>query len=114
MNKEVSYGLEINNEVIIKMASVAVLEIEGVAGLVNKTTDIKEVFSKTGEARAIKVTDEGGVLTLDIYISVINGCDVRKVAEEVQVNVKSKLQNMTGSVIEKVNVIIADVVFNED
>ena len=46
MNKENSYGLEINDDVVIKMASVAALEIAGVAGLVSKTTDIKEVFSK--------------------------------------------------------------------
>ena len=113
MNKENSYGLEINNDVVAKMASVAVLEIEGVAALVPKTTDIKEVFAKSEEARAIKVNKNNDVTTLDIYISVKDGCDVREVAEKVQTNVKSKLQNMTGSAIAKVNVIVADVVFAE-
>ncbi len=111
MNKDNSYGLEINNDVVAKMASVAVLEIEGVAGLVPKTTEIKEVFAKSEEARAIKVNKVNDVTTLDIYISVKDGCDVRGVAEKVQTNVKSKLQNMTGSAIDKVNVIIADVAF---
>lgn len=113
MNKENSYGLEINNDVVAKMASVAVLEIEGVAALVPKTTDIKEVFAKSEEVRAIKVNKNNDVTTLDIYISVKDGCDVREVAEKVQTNVKSKLQNMTGSAIAKVNVIVADVVFAE-
>ena len=112
MNKE--YGLEINNDVIIKMASVAVLEVEGVAGLVSKTTDIKEVFSRNNAARAIKIKQLNDVTSLEIYISVEDGCDVRKVAEEVQNNVKTKLQNMTGNVVDKVNVTVADVVFKEE
>ncbi len=111
MNKDNSYGLEINNEVVAKMAAVAVLEIDGVAALVPKTTEIKEVFAKSDEARAIKVNKVNDVTTLDIYISVKDGCEVRAVAEKVQTNVKSKLQNMTGSAIDKVNVIISDVAF---
>ncbi|MBE6534244.1 MAG: Asp23/Gls24 family envelope stress response protein, partial [Ruminococcaceae bacterium] len=95
-------------------AAVATLEVEGVAALAPKTTDIKEVFVKSEEVRAVKVNKSNDVTTLDIYISVNNGCDVRAVAEKVQTNVKSKLQNMTGSAINKVNVIIADVVFAEE
>lgn len=111
MNKEKSFGLEINNDVVVKMASVAVLEVEGVAGLCAKTTDIKEVFAKDNASRAIKVTKTAETTVLDIYITVVNGFDVRKIAEEVQQNVKSKLQNMTGNAVSKVNVHIADVVF---
>lgn len=117
MDKQNNYGLEINDDVVIKMASVAVLEINGVAGLVSKTTDIKdikEVFSKNDYSRAIKVNRTNDVTSLDIYISVVNGCDVRKVAEEVQSNVKTKLQNMTGNAISKVNVCVADVDFGEE
>lgn len=112
MNKENSYGLEINDDVVIKMASVAALEIAGVAGLVSKTTDIKEVFSKNDYSRAIKVNRANDTTSLDIYISVINGHDVRKVAEDVQANVKNKLQSMTGNAVAKVNVFIADVDFS--
>ncbi len=112
MNKENSYGLEINDDVVIKMASVAALEIVGVAGLVSKTTDIKEVFSKNDYSRAIKVNRVNDATSLDIYISVINGHDVRKVAEDVQANVKNKLQSMTGNAVSKVNVFIADVDFS--
>ncbi len=114
MNKENSFGLEINNDVVVKMASVAVLEVEGVAGLYAKTTDIKEVFAKDNAARAIKVNKTNETTTLDIYISVVNGYDVRKVAENVQKNVKSKLQNMTGNAVSKVNVFVSDVAFNTE
>ena len=114
MNKDNNYGLEINNEVVTKMASVAVLEIEGVAGLVAKPIDIKGVFAKSNTARAIKVIKTAETTELDIYISIKHGCDVRSVAEKVQTNVKSKLQNMTGNAIEKVNVYIADVDFDLD
>ena len=114
MNKENNYGLEINNEVVTKMASVAVLEVEGVAGLVTKPVDIKGVFAKSESSRAIRVNKTAESTELDIYISIKHGTDVRAVAEKVQTNVKSKLQNMTGNAIEKVNVYIADVDFNLD
>ena len=112
MSKE--YGLQINNDVVIKMASVAVLEIEGVANLVSKTTDIKEVFLKSSPAKAIKIKEHNGLIFLEIYIAVLSGYDVKKVAEEVQNNVKTKLQNMTGNSVDKVNVIVSDVVFTEE
>ncbi len=114
MNKDNSYGLEINNDVVIKMASVATLEVEGVAGLVAKTTNIKEVFAKENAARAIKVIRVNDAIALEIYISVYDGSDARFVAEQVQNNVKSKLQNMTGNVISRVNVTVADVVHGEE
>ena len=113
MDKENSYGLEINDDVVVKMASVATLEVEGVAGLVSKTTDIKEVFAKNDYSRAIKVNRVNDTTSLDIYISVVNGSDVRKVAEDVQENVKTKLQSMTGNALSKVNVFIADVTFQD-
>lgn len=113
MNNGNSFGLEINDDVIIKMASVAALEVEGVAGLVSKTTDIKEVFAKNDYSRAIKVNRVNDATSLDIYISVINGSDIRKVAEEVQTNVKTKLQSMTGNALAKINVFIADVSFQD-
>ena len=112
MNKQ--YGLQINNDVVIKMASVAVLEVEGVAKLVSKPTEIKDVFSKNAPARAIKIKQQNGLVFLEVYISVLSGFDVKAVAEAVQTNVKTKLQNMTGNSVDKVNVIVADVVFTED
>lgn len=113
MSKDNVYGLEINDDVVIKMASVAVLEIDGVAGFVSKTTDIKEVFSRNNYSRSIKVNRSNDSIALDIYIAVVNGFDVRKIAEEVQENVKNKLQSMTGNAISKVNVNIADVIFEK-
>ncbi len=46
MNKENSFGLEINNDVVVKMASVAVLEVEGVAGLYAKKQRISKRYSQ--------------------------------------------------------------------
>ncbi len=108
-----NYGLQINNDVVIKMASVAVLEVEGVANLVSKTTEFKDVFVKSSPAKAIRIKEHNNLVFLEVYIAVLSGYDIKKVAEEVQQNVKTKLQNMTGNSIDKVNVIVADVVFAE-
>lgn len=108
------YGLEINNSVVVKMASVATLEIDGVAGLFSKNGGLVQLLTKSNAERAIYVTKENDSTEISIYISVKDGYDVREVAQNVQESVKSKLQTMTGNAIEKVNVIVADVQFKEE
>lgn len=110
-NKAVG-GLIITEDVIAKMASVAAQEVDGVAGLVKKPSDIKSVFSKGAEAKAVRVTIKDSIINIEIHISVKENHKVTTIAEAVQKNVKTTVQNMTGSAVTRVDVFIEDVVFN--
>lgn len=106
--------LSINKEVIAKMAGLAATETEGVASLAKIPSDVKTIFH-TGEfTRSVKVITANDCVEIEVYIKVANGFIATKVAEAVQNKIKEDIQNMTGSAVTKVNVVVADVEFTED
>ncbi len=104
-----NFDLKINEDVVAKMASVAATEVEGVHALSTKVANIKDV-ARIGKGVKASVASDGEI-TLDVYISVKDGANIKDVAARVQQNVKEKVQNMTGSAVGHVNVHIADVEF---
>ena len=57
----------------------------------------------------VRVFQDGDNLDISIYICIASGKKIQPVAEEVQRVVKEAVQNMTGRLVSKVNVIIASV-----
>ena len=104
-----NFGLKINEDVLAKMASLAAAEVPGVHALSTKVVSLKVVASG-GLGKGVKASvASDGEITLDIHISVKQSANVKEVAEQVQKNVKEKVQNMTGSAVSRVNVHVADV-----
>lgn len=109
-------GVAVNNEAIVKIAGIAAMEIEGVASLAKRPVELeiksfKNLFKspKTQHSKAIALTVDSGALILDVYINVLDNLQVKTVAENVQANVKDKVQSMTGNAVARVNVHVADV-----
>ncbi len=100
--------LSINQEVIEKMAIIAAKEVEGVAGMAQRSVDIKGAVAHGKLLRSVKATEKNGAVIIDLYIKIKDGVKAKDVAENVQANVKEKLQSMTGNAITRVNVIVAD------
>ena len=107
-NIPVSGGLGINTDVIEKMVSLAALEVEGVAAMSGRSFDVKGVLSGNSPLKPVKVMVKNGAIDISVYICVKQGFKVKTVAEAVQINVKDKLQDMTGNAITRVNVNIVD------
>lgn len=111
-------GVAVNNGAIVQIAGLAALEVEGVAALSKRPVEMKSfknVFKtpKTAHSKAIALTVDNGALILDVYINVLDNAKVKTVAENVQVNVKDKVQSMTGNAVARVNVHVADVTVAE-
>lgn len=102
-------NLTINAEVLENMATIAVKEVEGVAGLAEKGVDLKNVINRGKIYKPVHVTEKNGAVALDIHIKIYQSSNAKQVAENVQKSVKEKLQNMTGNAITKVDVTVADV-----
>ena len=103
-------SLKISNEVVVKIAELAALEVPGIS--------VKGGRLDTGEntllvanrfINPIKAALKGEAAEIDISIIVIAGHKAVKVAESVQQSVKTAVQNMTGIAVSKVNVRIAGV-----
>lgn len=106
-------NLTVGTEVLEQMASIAAKEVEGVAGLADKAVDIRGAVSGGKLFKAAIATEKNGAITIDLYIKIKDTSNAKRVAEAVQHNVKDKLQNMTGSAITHVNVVVADICFEE-
>lgn len=109
MNKN-NYGLQINKDVISQIASTAAAEVPDVVSVasapISKSINIKNPINNSG---TVVKTDNGAII-IDIYINVTATCKVRVVAEEVQANIKEKVQTMTNNPVAAVNVYIVDVI----
>lgn len=112
VNKENIGGLIISEDVIAEIAKNATKDIEGVAGFSARPVDIKGMFKKGGNSsKAVKVLNRDNEMVLDLYICLKSGVKIPVVCENVQRSVKEAVQNMTGQIVSKVNVNVADIAF---
>ena len=101
-------SLQISTEVIAKIARCAALEVEGVAevscGTQNKK--LKDLLEASIQP-PVAVEMRDGTAELTLHLIMASGARIPAVAEKVQENVKSAVQNMTGVTVSRVNLVIA-------
>ncbi len=119
MDNTKTSGLAINNEAIVKIAGIAALEVDGVAGLGKRPKQLRNFKSfmnsaRTDHTKSVILAVEGGAISLDVFITVNDGTMVKDVAEAVQNNVKDKIQSMTGNNVAAVNVHVEDLIIEEN
>lgn len=101
-------SLQISTEVIAKIARCAALEVEGVAevscGTQNKK--LKNLLEASIQP-PVAVEMRDGTAELTLHLIMASGARIPAVAEKVQENVKSAVQNMTSVTVSRVNLVIA-------
>ena len=116
INTSTSMGeLVISEEVISAIATNAAQDVDGIAGFSNRPVDVVNTIKK-GSLKVmspVRVLADGEDLNISIYVNMLPGKKIRQVAEEVQQAVKESVQNMTGKLVSKVNVIIAGLEFDQ-
>ncbi|MCL1866654.1 MAG: Asp23/Gls24 family envelope stress response protein [Oscillospiraceae bacterium] len=110
----VAGSLKISNEVVVKIAELAAMEITGVSVKAGHLeTPDSPLLVANRFISPIKANLKGEAAEIDISIIVESGHKAVKVAESVQQSVKSAVQNMTGIAVAKVNVCICGVRLSE-
>ena len=106
----ISGSLKISNEVVVKIAELAAMEVAGVSVKGGRLdTQDSTLLVANRFISPVKATLKGEAAEIDISIIVIAGQKAVKVAESVQQSVKTAVQNMTGIAVSKVNVRVAGV-----
>lgn len=85
--------LKVSEDVVVKVAEMAALEIDGVSGIGSEFC---------GFCKGVKVKNTGGVVDINIAIIVNVSVGVEGVAERVQLAVKDSVQSMTGIPVSRV------------
>ncbi len=106
----VSGSIKVSLDVILKIAETAAAEIDGVARDGQRLAAAGTKAKLAGAVRA-RITGETAAIKLELVV--LDGFNAVNVAENVQKNVKSAVQSMTGFTVTKVDVSIAGVKFSK-
>ncbi len=106
--------VEISEEVLSTIASVAATEVDGVAGLsASLGGNLKDLIVKkyAGKGITIESTDNGLIITVNVIVRF--KYNVQDVALKVQKNVMGAIGDMTNYTAKAVNVNVVNVQMNE-
>lgn len=102
-------SLQISTEVLGKIARCAALEVEGVAAVScgSQNKKMKEFLERTNVQAPVSVVMKDGTAEITLHVVLAFGAKAPAVAEKVQENVKSAVQNMTNVTVSRVDLVIA-------
>lgn len=102
--------IRIADEVVSTVAGLAAIEVEGVSSMSGGWgTDLVEKLGKKNFGKGIKVEVADDETAIDIYLTVQFGYAIPEVAENVQKEVKTAVEGMTGLRVTAVNVHVVSV-----
>src|SRR5688572_12657074 len=106
--------IQINDDVIATIASLAAVEVDGIVSISGGST-LAEVWGGKGLKKGVVVTTDqaNSYAVIDLEVNVEYGVDVYKAAHQLQRAVKNAIENMTGLRVKAVNVKISGIVLGD-
>jgi uncharacterized alkaline shock family protein YloU len=106
--------VSIADDVVAMIASLAATEVEGVGAMVGNITN--ELMSRVGMkklTKGVRVAVADGKVNVDLAITIDYGHNIPETCQNVQNKVKNAIENMTGLVVEVINIRIAGINMKE-
>ena len=102
-------SLQISTEVLGKIARCATLEVAGVAEVScgSQNRKVKDFLERANVQSPVTVEMRDGTAEITLHLVVAFGARIPSVAEKVQENVKTAVQNMTNVTVSRVDLVIA-------
>ena len=113
-NEENVGVVQIADDVVAMIASLAATEVEGVSAMAGNITN--ELMSKVGVknlTKGVKVDVLENNVTVDLAVTMEYGYNIPATCQRVQTKVKAAIENMTGLNCSDVNIRIAGVKLNK-
>ena len=104
-------SIQISEDVVASVTGMAVLEVEGVCGLSSTIgTDIAEMLGMKTLSKGVRLSStESGALRIDCDVVAKFGQNIFELAKNVQENVKSSVESVTGPTVGEVNVTVCGI-----
>ena len=102
--------VQIADDVVAMVASIAATEIDGVSAMAGNITN--ELMSRVGMkklTKGVRVEVIGKRVVVDLAVTMKYGYNIPATCQKVQAKVKNAIENMTGLKVEYVNVRIVTV-----
>ena len=109
-------SIQISEDVVASVTGMAVLEVEGVCGLSSSIgTDIAEMLGMKTLSKGVRLsTTDTGALRIDCDVVSKFGQNIFELAKNVQENVKSSVESVTGLSVAEVNVTVCGIALPKD
>jgi uncharacterized alkaline shock family protein YloU len=103
--------IKIQNDVVATIASIAMTEVEGVVSVTGKRF-LDPLLTPKGPDKGIKVevTENRAHVTIDV--KVLYGHEIYDTAHRLQQRVKNAVEQMSGLMVEAINVNVRDIVLD--
>ena len=108
-------SVQIADDVVAMIASLATTEVEGVSSMAGNVTN--ELMSKVGMknlTKGVKVDVLNGNVSVDLAVTMEFGSNIPATCQKVQLKVKNAIENMTGLTCSDVNIRIVGVNMKKD
>ncbi|MCP5097134.1 MAG: Asp23/Gls24 family envelope stress response protein [Chloroflexi bacterium] len=116
--KEGSMGMiDISPTAIATIASEAINQCYGVVGMAHKNLaiGIASVLSRdTHRGIEVEIDDDDELITIDVYVIVEYGVNIRAVAESIQHTVKFHVEKSLGLPVDAVNIFVQGLRMNKE
>lgn len=99
-------------DVLISIAQLATLSVEGVSRLTSSPREVNTLFKK-GLSNGVNITVEDNVVYTDLYVVIKNDFNVREVSRAIQNQVSRSINEMVGMEVGRVNVHVEDIDFTD-
>ncbi len=101
----------IADDVLFITAAQAALEVPGVVGMSGGLSDdVAKLMGKEKAAKGVRITSEGRMLNVTVYLEVEYGANIPELALNVQAKVRSNITDLTGYAVQHVDVHIESVI----
>ncbi len=109
-------NVKISDDVVATIAGVAVMGCPGVFGMAGTFAGgiAEKLGAKKNPSKGVKVEMTETNASIDLYIIVKYGVRIPELAWEIQEEVKNSIESMTGLMVDKVNIHIEGVNFDEE
>ncbi|NMC85908.1 MAG: Asp23/Gls24 family envelope stress response protein [Anaerolineaceae bacterium] len=99
-------------EVLVSIAQLAALSVEGVSHLTPVPREVNTLFKK-GLAEGVDISVEDDVVYIDLYVVLKRDFNVRDVSHNIQNQVSRSISEMVGMDVGKINIHVEDIAFAE-
>lgn len=98
-------------EVLVSIAQLAALSVEGVSHLTPVPREVNTLFKK-GLTEGVDVSVEDNYVYVDLYVVLKRDVNVRDVSHAIQSQVSRSISEMIGMEVGKVNIHVEDIDFS--
>jgi len=98
--------------VLVTIARLTALSIPGVAGMAPIPGGVDRIFRR-GSGDGVRIDVENNSVSVDLFLILCNGVNVREVGRKVQAAVARAIEEMVGMSAARVDIHIEDIAFEK-